>query len=44
VIENVPVAHQLPDKLNLYLRWKLSRLIHRLRGPEFAPKLELKEQ
>jgi dimethylaniline monooxygenase (N-oxide forming) len=43
VIENVPVVHPLPDRLNLYLRWKLSRALCRLRGPEFAPKLELRE-
>jgi dimethylaniline monooxygenase (N-oxide forming) len=43
VIENVPVMHPLPDRLNLYLRWKLSRALCRLRGPEFAPKLELRE-
>jgi dimethylaniline monooxygenase (N-oxide forming) len=41
VIENVPVMHPLPDRLNLRLRWALSRTLHRLRGPEYAPKLEL---
>lgn len=44
VIENAPVMHPLPDRLVLYLRWKLSRALHRLRGPEFAPKLELREE
>ena len=44
VIENAPVAHPLPDRLNLHLRWMMSRTLHRLRGPEFAPKLELREQ
>ncbi len=43
VIENAPVMHPLPDRWNLYLRWRLSRRLGRLRGPEFAPKLELRE-
>jgi len=41
VIESAPVVHPLPDRLYLHLRWKLSRMLCRLRGPEFAPKLEL---
>ena len=44
VIENAPIMHPLPDRLTLYLRWKLSRTLYRLRGPDFAPKLELREQ
>jgi len=44
VIESAPIMHPLPDRLTLHLRWKLSRLLHRLRGPEFAPKLELRER
>ena len=44
VIENAPVMHPLPDRLTLYLRWMMSRALHRLRGPEYAPKLELREQ
>jgi hypothetical protein len=27
-----------------YLRWTLSRLLHRIGGPEFAPKLALRER
>jgi dimethylaniline monooxygenase (N-oxide forming) len=41
VIENLPIAHPLPDFLNLHLRWTLSRVLHRLLGPVYAPKLEL---
>ena len=44
VIENAPVMHPLPDRLNLRLRWALSRTLHRLRGPEYAPKLELSKK
>jgi len=44
VIENAPVMHPLPDRLNLRLRWALSRTLHRLRGPEYAPKLQLSEK
>jgi dimethylaniline monooxygenase (N-oxide forming) len=42
VIEKLPIAHPLPDSLNLHLRCKLSRALHRLLGPAYAPKLELK--
>ncbi len=41
VIENLPIAHPLPDLINLHLRWTLSRVLHRLLGQEYAPKLEL---
>jgi dimethylaniline monooxygenase (N-oxide forming) len=44
VIEHAPIMHPLPDRLMLRLRWRLSRLLHRLRGPEFAPKLALTEE
>jgi dimethylaniline monooxygenase (N-oxide forming) len=44
VIENMPIMHPLPDRLNLQLRWMLSRALHRLRGAEYAPKLELQEE
>ncbi len=43
VIENAPVMHPLPDRLVLYLRWRMSRFLHRLRGPEYATKLDLEE-
>jgi dimethylaniline monooxygenase (N-oxide forming) len=42
VIENLPLAHPWPYSVNLYLRWTLSRALHRLAGPAFAPKLELR--
>lgn len=41
LIEALPVMHPWPDRWNLQLRWWLSRLLHRLRGPGFEPKLEL---
>jgi dimethylaniline monooxygenase (N-oxide forming) len=41
VIENLPMVVPVPYFLNLHLRWALSRLLHRLKGPEYAPKLEL---
>jgi dimethylaniline monooxygenase (N-oxide forming) len=44
VIQQAPVMHPLPDRLNLYLRWTLSRTLHRLRGAEFAPKLALRNE
>jgi dimethylaniline monooxygenase (N-oxide forming) len=44
VIENAPIMHPLPDRLNLRLRWTLSRALHRLRGPAYAPKLDLRER
>jgi len=44
VIENAPIMHPLPDRLVLSLRWMMSRALHRLRGPDYAPKLELREQ
>jgi dimethylaniline monooxygenase (N-oxide forming) len=40
-IENAPVMHSLPDRLNLHLRWRMSSFLHRMQGSEFAPKLEL---
>ena len=44
VIERVPIGHQPADRVNLYMRWKLSRVLGRLRGPEFGPKLDLRER
>jgi hypothetical protein len=41
VIENLPIAHPWPYFANLYLRWTLSRLLHRMAGPAYAPNLEL---
>lgn len=44
VITSLPIMHPLPDLINLYLRWTLSRVLHRVLGPEFSPKLELQER
>ncbi len=41
VIENLPIAHPWPYLANLYLRWTLSRLLHRVAGADYAPNLEL---
>ena len=41
IIESLPVGHPWPDYCNLRLRWALSRILRRLRGPAFAPKLDL---
>jgi dimethylaniline monooxygenase (N-oxide forming) len=41
VIESLPLVHPWPYFLNLYLRWTLSRALHRLAGSAYAPKLEL---
>jgi dimethylaniline monooxygenase (N-oxide forming) len=44
VITSLPIMHPPPDLINLYLRWTLSRVLHRVLGPEFSPKLELQER
>lgn len=41
IIESLPVGHPWPDYYNLQLRWALSRILRRLRGPAFGPKLDL---
>jgi dimethylaniline monooxygenase (N-oxide forming) len=41
VIEALPVAHPATEVLALRLRWALSRLLRRWRGPAWGPKLEL---
>ena len=41
VIAKLPVVHPIPDLINLYLRWRMSRVLHRALGPEFSPKLML---
>jgi dimethylaniline monooxygenase (N-oxide forming) len=41
VIEGLPVAHRVHELGAYYLRWTLSRALHRLLGPEYAPKLAL---
>jgi len=40
-IERLPIAHPLPQLAYLYLRWLLCRILNRLPGPEYAPKLVL---
>jgi len=40
-IEALPIAHRWPDRLNLFMRWHLCRVLHRILGPEFAPKLSV---
>jgi thioredoxin reductase len=42
VIESLPIAHPPPMLMAYHLHWRLSRLLHRLFGHEFAPKLDLK--
>ena len=42
VITSLPVAHPVHAIVVFYLRWKLSRVLHRLLGPRFATKLELR--
>jgi dimethylaniline monooxygenase (N-oxide forming) len=41
VITNLPISHPLPMLTAYYLRWTLSRILYRVLGPEFAPKLML---
>ncbi len=41
VITKVPIGHPIPMLGLYYLRWTLSRVLHRLLGPEFSPKLRL---
>lgn len=42
VVERLEILHPLPDRLNLQLRWALSRTLHHLFGPDYAPKLDLR--
>ncbi len=41
IISALPITHPLPDLVNLYLRWWMSRVLHRVLGPEYAPKLAI---
>lgn len=41
VIGRLPIVHSGPELINLYLRWSMSRALHRVFGPEFAPKLAM---
>ena len=42
-IEALPIAHPWPQIANLWLRWRLSRILHRRLGPDYAPKLSVDE-
>jgi dimethylaniline monooxygenase (N-oxide forming) len=41
VLASLPVAHARHEVATLRLRWLLSRALHRVLGPQYAPKLEL---
>ena len=41
VINGLPITHPLPDLINLYMRWTMSRILHGVLGREYAPKLAL---
>lgn len=41
IIEQLPLAHPWPDRVNLYLRWKLCLMLEWMLGPDYAPKLKL---
>lgn len=41
VINGLPITHPLPDLVILYMRWTMSRALHRVFGAEYAPKLAL---
>ena len=41
VIEKLPQRHPWPDRVNLYLRWRLCQVLERVLGPEYAPKLKI---
>ena len=42
VITSLPIAIPRRSLALFYLRWTLSRVLHRLLGPQFAPKLALR--
>lgn len=41
VIEGLPIVHPVPQLINLYLRWRMCRLLHRALGSEYRPKLSI---
>ncbi|MGQ0766893.1 MAG: flavin-containing monooxygenase [Gemmatimonadota bacterium] len=41
VIDDLPVTHPLPDLVNLWMRWSMTRILHRVLGADYAPKLVL---
>ena len=42
IIEALPIFHRLPDLINLYFRWSMCRILHRVLGPDYAPKLMIR--
>ena len=42
IVESMPLAHPWPQRFHLYLRWSVCRILHRLLGPEYAPKLSVR--
>ena len=41
VIASLPIVHPVPRLITHYLRWRMSRVLHRLLGAEFSPKLAI---
>ena len=41
VIARIPIVHPVPRLIAHYLRWKMSRVLHRVLGAEFSPKLAI---
>jgi hypothetical protein len=41
VITDLPLGYPRHELAAFYLRWTLSRLLHRVLGPRYAPKLAL---
>ncbi len=41
VIESLPIVRPLPDLINVYMRWMTTRILHKVLGKEYAPKLVL---
>lgn len=41
IIEGLPLAHPTPDLVNFYLRWAMCRILYRVLGPDYAPKLSI---
>ena len=42
IVESMPLAHPWPQHFHLYLRSCVCRILYRLLGPEYAPKLRVK--
>jgi dimethylaniline monooxygenase (N-oxide forming) len=41
-VESVPIAHPWPQHVSLALRWCLNRILQRLLGADYAPKLTIR--